>query len=440
MGAHDSRRPRSAARSTSDRATGVAPGERLLAVHVLARSQGRCRHIRVGGRDREIDDRVDLRVVEQLVERRIVHSSEPLDESCAQRAIDVGRACDPHRRIRADRLSVRPRDVPAADDGDAERVLRHGRPVSAVARLLPDEREPASALVGRVAVERLVLDAHRAGVVDREERVDAVGNLRAAFPVHARDVRARLLDVLQMHVEEAVRELVDRVDRVVSLRRPPARVDRRAEHVVGVSDRREHLFAVSSRGGSRARSARRGARSTATAPSRSRCTTLADAGDQIDIESVREAARGCDVVDCRADASGEAGDTDGVTIEGLTRARDMFRGGPAPVEMAEPEIDRVEPDPGDPREESVEARREALEWLERRVRRDVERSPFGRRTVSQFLGHVVRAHEREREGSRRHVRPGRRAVARRRTHRARTNSRISESRPWARHTTVSAAP
>src|SRR4249919_2206211 len=107
---------------------------------------------------------------------------------------------------------------------------------------LTDERESANALGGRVAVERMVLDAHRAGVVEGEQRVDTVENLRAAFPVHAADMRARLLDVLQVHVEESLRQRTNRENGVVRLGRPPAGVDRRSEHVVGVPDRGEHLF------------------------------------------------------------------------------------------------------------------------------------------------------------------------------------------------------
>ena len=107
----------------------VVPGERLLAVHVLARLQGRARHFGVDGRKREIDDRVDVRIAEDVVEGRVVDASEALDEGRAQRTVHVGRAGDPDRRVRAHRLAVRARDVPAADDGDAEGVLRHrGRP------------------------------------------------------------------------------------------------------------------------------------------------------------------------------------------------------------------------------------------------------------------------------------------------------------------------
>src|SRR5262245_23006130 len=96
---------------------------------------------------------------------------------------------------------------------------------SCAGELLPNLDEHACALGRRVAVERVVLDAHGAGVPDLDQRVDAVGDPRAAVAVHARDVRAGLLDVLQVDVEDAIGELVDGVDRVVALRRPPARVD-----------------------------------------------------------------------------------------------------------------------------------------------------------------------------------------------------------------------
>ena len=48
----------------------------------------------------------------------------------------------------------------------------------------------------------------RARVADVQERPDAVGDPRAAVAVHAGDVCARLLDVLQVHVEEAAGEIV----------------------------------------------------------------------------------------------------------------------------------------------------------------------------------------------------------------------------------------
>src|SRR6188768_1647256 len=84
--------------------------------------------------------------------------------------------------------------------------------------LLANLDEHARALRRGVAVERVVLDAHRSGVGDLDQCVDAVGDPRTSLSVHTRDVGPRLLDVLQVHVEEAVGELVDRVDRVVALR------------------------------------------------------------------------------------------------------------------------------------------------------------------------------------------------------------------------------
>ena len=189
--------------------------------------------------------------------------------------------------------------------------------------------------------------------------------LRAALAVHARDVRAGLLDVLQVHVEEAVGELVDRGDRVVALGRPPARVDRRAEHVGRRRSPRAPRSA-SARGGSRARTERRARRAP---PQRRRdrsATMLAEAGDQVDVEVVREAARGLDVGGRRPDAPGEADEPNAVARERVTRDRDVVGRRPAPVEMAEPEVDRVEADVGDRREQGVEARREVTRAARRR--------------------------------------------------------------------------
>src|SRR4029453_19629530 len=97
--------------------------------------------------------------------------------------------------------------------------------------LLPDKGERAGALRGRIAVERVMLDAHGAGVPEAEKRIDTVEDLGAPLAVHARHVRTRLFDVLQVHGEETVGQLVDGRDRVVPLRCPPAGVDRGAERV-----------------------------------------------------------------------------------------------------------------------------------------------------------------------------------------------------------------
>src|SRR5687767_14900225 len=107
--------------------------------------------------------------------------------------------------------------------------------------LLPDTNEHASTLGRGVAVEGVVLDAYGTRVADREQLLDAGGDVRAALSVHTRDVRAGCLDVLQVDVEEPIGQVADRGDRVVALCRPPAGVDRRAEHVGVLADRVQHL-------------------------------------------------------------------------------------------------------------------------------------------------------------------------------------------------------
>ena len=69
-----------------------------------------------------------------------------------------------------------------------QRLLRHGV-LPACGELLANLREHARALGCRVAVERVVLDAHRARVADREKPVDAAADVRAALSVHTADVR-----------------------------------------------------------------------------------------------------------------------------------------------------------------------------------------------------------------------------------------------------------
>ena len=78
---------------------------------------------------------------------------------------------------------------------------------------------------------------------------------------------------------------------------------------------------------------------------------LADARDEVDVEIVREAAGGGQLVGRRADAAGEGDDAEAVTSESLARERDVLGRRPAPVEMPEPEVDRVEADAGDRREQ-----------------------------------------------------------------------------------------
>ena len=119
----------------------------------------------------------------------------------------------------------------------------------------------------------------------------------------------------------------------------------------------------------------------------------AEAGDQVDVERVREAAGSLHVANRVSYAPGEGDYADPVTRERVTGDLDMVGRRPAPVEVREPEVDRVEADVRDRGEERVEPGREGLEWLERCVRRVIERSPLGRSAVAQLLGDVVRAHE-----------------------------------------------
>ena len=86
---------------------GVARGERLLAVDVLARLERGGGDLGVNAVRGEVDDCVDVPVAEELLERGIVDAAEPLDELRAQAAVDVRRACDLDRRIGAERLPVR---------------------------------------------------------------------------------------------------------------------------------------------------------------------------------------------------------------------------------------------------------------------------------------------------------------------------------------------
>ena len=97
-------------------------------------------------------------------------------------------------------------------------------------------------LVGRIPVVRLVLDGQRAEIARVEELVDAVGDPGDALAVHARDVGSLRLDVLQVDEEEPLAEIADRLHRVVALRRPPAGVDGRSEHVLGIADQLEDLL------------------------------------------------------------------------------------------------------------------------------------------------------------------------------------------------------
>ena len=196
------------------------------------------------------------------------------------------------------------------------------------------------------------------GVADREElRRRSPRSFAHPAPCMQVTCVPGCFDVLQVHVEEAMaraRRSPER-GRIPASPTSPCRPRRRARRRRRRSRRAPP--AASARDGSRARSARRASRSTATAPSRSRWTTSPTPAIRSTSRSFarRHAAVRSSAVapmlparlttrtSCRARAS--------------RAMRDVLGRGPAPVEMREPEVDRVEPDRRDPREEVVEARR-----------------------------------------------------------------------------------
>ena len=126
---------------------------------------------------------------------------------------------------------------------------------------------------------------------------------------------------------------------------------------------------------------------------------LADAHDQVDAERIREAACRRQLIGGRADAAREADDPNAAPRERLACELHVLGGRPLPVQVAEPEVDRVESDCSDPLEELVEARGEGLDRREGRIGGVVERAPLVRSSVAELLGDVVRGHEREHEGA-----------------------------------------
>ena len=120
---------------------------------------------------------------------------------------------------------------------------------------------------------------------------------------------------------------------------------------------------------------------------------------QVDVEVVGEPAGRGELGRRLPDAAGERDDPDVAACERLARECDVVGRRPAPVEVREPEVDRVEAAAGDRREQVVEAGGEGLERLEGRVRGGVERPPLVGGAVAELLGDVVGAHERESEGS-----------------------------------------
>ena len=247
-----------------------------------------------------------------------------------------------------------------------------------------------------IAVVGLVLDGQRAVVAQREERVDAALDVDATCAVRARDVLAGALDVLQVDVEEALAEVADRTHGVVAVRREPAGVDRRAEHVRVVADQREHLRRIVLGMVLVAEA------DTVVAEDRGRAGEIraqhvAHPAEQVDVQRRGEPTRGLQLRGGAPEVAGEAHHAQPVVVQRGTREPDVIGCRPAPVEVRHPEVERVEACARDRREHRAEALVERLERRERLVRRLVERPPVVGRAVAERGGDVVRAHERERE-------------------------------------------
>ncbi len=230
-------------------------------------------------------------------------------------------------------------------------------------------------------VVRLVLDAERTRR-SPSARSSSTHAAMSATPVPCMHVRCGspdVLDVLQVDVEQRVRGGRGSPGRGRTPASPTSRCrSRRRARPSASPISVEHLLRASSRGGSRRRSGRRAraapprrrrrsCRSTSPMPP-SRSTSSAFASLQADCE-LRAAWR-------RSSRRGSRrGGRAGRARRG--RSRTCSRRRPAPVEVGEPEVDRVEPG----RRDRLEQRRRGappydVEGLEGGVRRGVERPPL----------------------------------------------------------------
>src|SRR4030095_16848721 len=104
-----------------------------------------------------------------------------------------------------------------------------------------------------------------------------------------------------------------------------------------------------------------------------------DAGrsrDQVDAEGIREATGGFNFRGRRTDTPRQAGHPEVAPVERLARGSNVVIRRPAPVEMAEPEVDRVESGACDLREECVAALVEGADQLVRCGRGRRARAPI----------------------------------------------------------------
>ena len=115
--------PQPARRRERDQLLCLARAERhrLLAVHVTPRLEGALRHLVMGVVDGQVDDDVDRRIGQQLIERAVDGAAVLGAERRSLRRIQVRRRCQPDLRMREDVGGVGTRDVAGADDAEAER-------------------------------------------------------------------------------------------------------------------------------------------------------------------------------------------------------------------------------------------------------------------------------------------------------------------------------
>ena len=124
------------------------------------------------------------------------------------------------------------------------------------------------------------------------------------------------------------------------------------------------------------------------------------AADHAGADRERELARAPEVL--RADPGRVRRDADPVPAERLLRQQHVLVGRPVRAEMGAPEVDRLEPEPADPREQRVEALAERLERRERLVRGPVAVAPAVHRPAG-LARDLVRGHEHDPPGAERTV-------------------------------------
>ena len=151
-GAPPSFRPRLSASATSLLASSRGERQRLLRIGVLAGREDLVAHLEMGVRHGEVDDRVDLVVLEEAVDRHGA-DRELLGPGLRDRRNDVGDGDDLDVGEQLAEAEIGLRDVAAADDADF-RAAPSAQPFFAAVRSFDDicRSAPRSPPVGRVVV------------------------------------------------------------------------------------------------------------------------------------------------------------------------------------------------------------------------------------------------------------------------------------------------